>query len=196
MRKQLISFAQVMKFCKRSCSRGVFTPTPLAYARGQKFVISRFREKWSAIRTSTCCSLTFKPFHPKCLGQLSMYNCHRNFQLRSQRLGHSHSYAGLPYWRIYRQIPEIWRILKAFGYKHFGLAICWNLLAPNFLVWWNIPTYLFLVFSQNVLQCHFYARPVYLHAFSYIFICRVTIFNFVDGLKNRDIIRKCDETMF
>ena len=31
--------------------------------------------------------------------------------------------SGLPYWRIYRQIPDIWRILKAFGYKYFGLAI-------------------------------------------------------------------------
>jgi len=30
---------------------------------------------------------------------------------------------GLPYWRIYRQIPEIWQILKAFGYRYFGLAI-------------------------------------------------------------------------
>jgi len=31
--------------------------------------------------------------------------------------------AGLSYWRIYREIPEIWRILEAFGYKYFGLAI-------------------------------------------------------------------------
>jgi len=30
--------------------------------------------------------------------------------------------AGLQYWRIYGQIPEIWQILKAFGYKYFGLA--------------------------------------------------------------------------
>jgi len=29
----------------------------------------------------------------------------------------------LPYWRIYRQIPEICLILKAFGCKYFGLAI-------------------------------------------------------------------------
>jgi len=29
----------------------------------------------------------------------------------------------LPYWQIYRQILEIWRFLKAFGYKYFGLAI-------------------------------------------------------------------------
>jgi len=34
-----------------------------------------------------------------------------------------HLWPGLPYWRIYRQIPEIWRILKAFGCKYFGLAI-------------------------------------------------------------------------
>jgi len=31
---------------------------------------------------------------------------------------------GVPYWGIYRQIPEIWQILKAFDYKHIGLAIC------------------------------------------------------------------------
>jgi len=29
MRKQLISFAQVIKFCKISSARGVLTPTPL-----------------------------------------------------------------------------------------------------------------------------------------------------------------------
>jgi len=35
MRKQLISFAQVIKFCKISRSRGVFNPkTSLAYALG------------------------------------------------------------------------------------------------------------------------------------------------------------------
>jgi len=28
----------------------------------------------------------------------------------------------LPYWRVYRQIADIWRILNAFGYKYFGLA--------------------------------------------------------------------------
>jgi len=27
------------------------------------------------------------------------------------------------FWRIYRQIPEIWHILKAHGYKYFGFAI-------------------------------------------------------------------------
>ena len=32
MRKELTSFAQVIKFGKISCSRGVSTPTPLAYA--------------------------------------------------------------------------------------------------------------------------------------------------------------------
>jgi len=30
---------------------------------------------------------------------------------------------GLPYWLIYRGIPEFWRILKVFGYKYFGLSI-------------------------------------------------------------------------
>jgi len=30
---------------------------------------------------------------------------------------------GLPYWRIYRQIREIGRILKPFGYAYFSLAI-------------------------------------------------------------------------
>jgi len=36
MRKQLISFAQVVKFSKISSSRGGFNPNPLAYALGQE----------------------------------------------------------------------------------------------------------------------------------------------------------------
>jgi len=27
------------------------------------------------------------------------------------------------YWRIYWQIPEIWQIFEALGYKYFGFAI-------------------------------------------------------------------------
>jgi len=38
---------------------------------------------------------------------------------------------GLPYWRIYHQIPEIWRILQAFGYRYFGLAI-WRIFGDFF----------------------------------------------------------------
>jgi len=34
-----------------------------------------------------------------------------------------HHISGLPYWRIYRQIPENCRSLKVFGYKYVGLAI-------------------------------------------------------------------------
>ena len=47
---------------------------------------------------------------------------------------------GLPNWRIYREIPDIWRILKAFGYKYlvwrFGefLASFWKHLTPDHLV--------------------------------------------------------------
>jgi len=38
---------------------------------------------------------------------------------------------GLPNWRIYCQIPKIWRIFKAFGYKYLGLAT-WRIFG-NFL---------------------------------------------------------------
>jgi len=66
----------------------------------------------------------------------------------------------LHYWPIYRQIPEIWRILKAFDSKFFGLAKC--------------------------------ARPVYLHVFAYVLICRFTIFELADVLKIHDIKWKCE----
>ena len=68
---------------------------------------------------------------------------------------------------------------SAFGYKYLGwrcgefLAIFWKHLAPNFLVWRNV-------------------RPVYLHVFAHIFICRFTIFKLADGLKIHDIEWKCE----
>ena len=43
----------------------------------------------------------------------------------------------LPYWRIYRQYLEIWRILKAFGYKYFGLANFWRFFESIWLqIFW------------------------------------------------------------
>jgi len=39
MRKQLVSFAQVMKFCKTSSSKGVLTPTPYALGRPMAWIL-------------------------------------------------------------------------------------------------------------------------------------------------------------
>ena len=57
---------------------------------------------------------------------------------------------GLPLWRIYRLIPKIWQIVKAFDYNYFGLAI-WRIfgnflkhLASKVLVWRNMLTHHFL----------------------------------------------------
>jgi len=80
----------------------------------------------------------------------------------------------LPYWRVYHQIPEIWRIVKLLATNilvwQFGefLAIFCKHLAPTFLVWRNV-------------------QPVYLQAFAYRFICGFTIFKIADGLKILDI---------
>ena len=41
--------------------------------------------------------------------------------------------AGLPYWWISRQIQEIWRNVKVFRYKYFGLVI-WRILAMKLLL--------------------------------------------------------------
>jgi len=85
---------------------------------------------------------------------------------------------GLPYLRIYRPSPEIWRIWKAFGCIHFCLAIwrisCnfWKHLSRNFLAWRNV-------------------RHVYLHVFAYIFIWIFTIFELADSLKIHDTKWKC-----
>jgi len=77
---------------------------------------------------------------------------------------------------MYRQIPESWRILKALGYKYFGMAI-WrffeSIWLQIFFVWRNV-------------------RPVYLHVFAFIFLCRFIIFKLADGLKIRDIKCKCE----
>jgi len=78
-------------------------------------------------------------------------------------------YFGLAIWRIFDNFVE------AFVPKFFGLAKYSN------------TSFFCKVFSQNVFQCHFYVRPLYLHVFAYIFICRVTIFKLADGLKIRDI---------
>ena len=53
-------------------------------------------------------------------------------------------------------------------------------------------SFFYKVFSQNVLQCYFYAGRVCVHTFAYTFVCRVTIFKHADGLKIRDIKGKCD----
>jgi len=64
---------------------------------------------------------------------------------------------GLPYWQIYRQILEIWRIWKrlATNIWFVDLANFWRLFES---IWLQI----FLVW-RNV-------QPVYLHVFAYIFI--------------------------
>jgi len=54
-----------------------------------------------------------------------------------------------------------------------NLVIFWKHLAPNFFVWRNV-------------------RPVHLHVFAYIFICRFTIFKLADDLKIHDIKWKCE----
>ena len=49
MRKQLISVAQLIKFCKTSSSKGGFNPNPLAYAFGyscQHIVLLRAGARW------------------------------------------------------------------------------------------------------------------------------------------------------
>ena len=51
---------------------------------------------------------------------------------------------------------------KVYGSKSFGLA---KYTKISFLK----------VFSQNVLQCHFYVRPVYVHVFTYINMCRLLL---------------------
>jgi len=50
----------------------------------------------------------------------------------------------------YRRIPEIWRILKAFGHRYFGMAIWRNFgdflkaFGSKLFFWRNILTYHFL----------------------------------------------------
>ena len=85
--------------------------------------------------------------------------------------------AGLPHWRIYRQIPEIWRILTAFDYKYFGLANFWRFFASLWLQLFGLAKCTTCVFVR----------------IAYTFICRFTIFKLADGLKIRDIKWKCEK---
>ena len=89
-----------------------------------------------------------------------------------------------------KNFEGLWLQTFWFGY----LAIVWKLLAPKCFVWRKILTYNFFskVFSQNVLQCHFYVCPVYLHVLAFIYIYKVTAWKLADGLKIRDIKWKCD----
>ena len=111
----------------------------------------------------------------------------------------SQATAGLPYWRIYCWIPKIWRVLKTFGYKYFGLAI-WRIFG-NFLKafgykFFGLAKYTNVSFSVNyslkmcssVILC----TPCILACIWLQFRCRVIISELADGLKIRDINWKCD----